>query len=178
MVDASDANDIVISNLMTRISPQLNIPRFSRDQIQIIGSIGRGGHSIVHLGTANNKTVAVKRFKPLRGGLAAEKVDAIVQNELRLLARLRQSSYVVQVIGYYYEDLLVSIVMDYAENGDLAEYLRSKRLSGNWSIKARICADIAKGLSEIHRKNIVHGDLKACNVLLDKSLIPKAPSFI
>lgn len=50
----------------------------------------------------------------------------------------------------------------------------------SWPTRLRICIGIARGLAFLHdesRLKIVHRDIKATNVLLDKDLSPKISDF-
>lgn len=54
------------------------------------------------------------------------------------------------------------------------------RLNLDWFIRHKICVGIARGLAYLHeesRLKIVHRDIKATNVLLDKDLNPKISDF-
>lgn len=54
------------------------------------------------------------------------------------------------------------------------------QLKLDWSARHKICTGIAKGLAYLHeesRLKIVHRDIKATNVLLDKDLNPKISDF-
>jgi len=50
----------------------------------------------------------------------------------------------------------------------------------DWPTRYKICVGIARGLAYLHeesRLKVVHRDIKATNVLLDKDLNPKISDF-
>lgn len=54
------------------------------------------------------------------------------------------------------------------------------RIPLDWPKRASICLGTARGLSFLHEEAeppIVHRDIKATNILLDKDLVPKIGDF-
>ncbi|RUP43188.1 kinase-like domain-containing protein [Jimgerdemannia flammicorona] len=151
------------------------VPWLAADSVIRGDRIGHGGFCSVFRGTLGGATVAIKHMSA--PSLAREELEKTVQNELSLLGRLRHSNFITQVLGYYQHNDMVCIVMAFAENGDLQRFLRAGRLKDYWSTKARICADVAKAVDSVHAERIVHGDLKASNILLDRFLTPKLGDF-
>ncbi|RUP44836.1 hypothetical protein BC936DRAFT_148955 [Jimgerdemannia flammicorona] len=158
------------------VSPPPRIPRLLASSVTLGEVLGQGGFGCVYQGTLGGATVAVKLMSI--PAMSVVEVERVVLNELGLLVRLRHCNFVVQVLGYYHaNDRTVAIVLSFAEKGDLKKFLGGGSLKGDWATKARICADIAKAVDFIHSEGIVHGDLKAANILLDRFLTPKIADF-
>ncbi|KAL8661569.1 MAG: hypothetical protein Q9202_005455 [Teloschistes flavicans] len=60
---------------------------------------------------------------------------------------------------------LPALIVEYAEHGTLTQLLRRiPNLDFGW--KHLLCLDIAQGLSALHASDLIHGDVKADNVLI------------
>ena len=75
----------------------------------------------------------------------------------------------------------VAIVMEYLPNGNLKELIVDEDVKIGALLRFRMCAEIANGLAFIHNlltdKRLVHGDLKAENILLSDDLHCKIADF-
>ncbi|CAG8496503.1 15860_t:CDS:2 [Acaulospora morrowiae] len=64
------------------------------------------------------------------------------------------------------------MVMEWAENGNLQEYLQKNgRMNGRrmtWINKLNLLDSIANGLETIHREKLTHGDLHSGNILINR----------
>jgi serine/threonine-protein kinase len=81
------------------------------------------------------------------------------------------------VIGFYgYDSKQYKIVMEFAENGTLYDYIVSKPALP-WTERYVIKQGIVNGIKYIHDANIIHRDLKSDNILLAKNLQPKITDF-
>ncbi|CAD6342446.1 unnamed protein product [Miscanthus lutarioriparius] len=75
------------------------------------------------------------------------------------------------------------VVYNYIENGSLADTLLGSGPSSiqfNWRARVKIALGVAHGLEYLHQgicPHIVHQDIKASNILLDKDLTPKISDF-
>ena len=69
------------------------------------------------------------------------------------------------------------LVFQYMENGTLFSKLLDSRNPLNWKQRANVAVGIARGLRHLHSYNIVHGDIKGLNILLDRHLEPKIGDF-
>ncbi|PKC12131.1 hypothetical protein RhiirA5_412196 [Rhizophagus irregularis] len=57
-------------------------------------------------------------------------------------------------------------ILEYANEGNLRDYLKNKFNKLQWDDKVRMALDISRGLMCLHSKKIVHGDLNAHNILV------------
>jgi serine/threonine protein kinase len=69
------------------------------------------------------------------------------------------------------------LVFQYMDNGTLNIKLKDHMHPLNWRQRSNISVGIARGLHHLHGNNIVHGDIKGQNILLDKHLEPKIGDF-
>ncbi|CAN1258014.1 Cold-responsive protein kinase 1 [Linum perenne] len=75
------------------------------------------------------------------------------------------------------------LVYDYMENGNLKSRSTScyiSKLITTWEVRKEIAIGIAAGLAYLHEDvnpHIVHRDIKATNILLDRNLRPKISDF-
>ncbi|UCE23590.1 MAG: protein kinase [Candidatus Zixiibacteriota bacterium] len=67
------------------------------------------------------------------------------------------------------------IVMEYIEGTSLFNYLRGRQ--PDMASVVRLAEKVASGLSAAHKMNIVHRDIKADNVIIDKDGVPKILDF-
>ncbi|KAI8012073.1 putative leucine-rich repeat receptor-like serine/threonine-protein kinase [Camellia lanceoleosa] len=94
-----------------------------------------------------------------------------------------QHPNLVKLYGCCVEGNQLLLVYEYMENNSLARALfglEECQLKLDWATRYKICIGIARGLAYLHeesRLKIVHRDIKATNVLLDKNLNPKISDF-
>ncbi|KAG2681719.1 hypothetical protein I3843_11G157500 [Carya illinoinensis] len=75
------------------------------------------------------------------------------------------------------------LVYGYLENNSLAQTLLGGGHSSvqfSWQTRHKICIGVAQGLAFLHegvQPHIIHRDIKASNILLDKDLTPKISDF-
>lgn len=144
--------------------------------------IGEGGFGPVYRGILSDGTVvAVKQLST-----KSRQGNREFINEIGLISAL-QHPCLVKLFGCCMEDDQLLLIYEYMENNSLARALFVKsddpekcELKLDWQTRQRICVGIAKGLAYLHeesRLKIVHRDIKATNVLLDKDLNPKISDF-
>ncbi|XP_057766389.1 probable LRR receptor-like serine/threonine-protein kinase At1g53440 isoform X2 [Salvia miltiorrhiza] len=140
--------------------------------------IGEGGFGSVYKGTLSDGTViAVKQLSS-----KSKQGNREFVTEIGMISALEHPN-LVRLFGCCIEANQLLLIYEYLENNCLARALfgtPQQRLNLNWSTRKKICIGIAKGLAYLHeesRLKIVHRDIKATNVLLDKDLNAKISDF-
>ncbi|KAL6511240.1 hypothetical protein OROMI_034914 [Orobanche minor] len=140
--------------------------------------IGEGGFGPVYKGVLSDGTViAVKQLSS-----KSKQGNREFVNEIGMISALQHPN-LVKLFGCCIEGNQLLLVYEYLENNCLARALfgrEEQKLNLDWSTRQKICTGIAKGLAYLHeesRLKIVHRDIKATNVLLDKDLNAKISDF-
>ncbi|KAA8524033.1 hypothetical protein F0562_010536 [Nyssa sinensis] len=140
--------------------------------------IGEGGFGPVYKGLVSDGTIiAVKQLSA-----KSKQGNREFVNEIGMISALQHPN-LVKLYGCCIEGNQLLLVYEYMENNSLARALfgpEECQLKLGWPTRHKICAGIARGLAYLHeesRLKIVHRDIKATNVLLDKNLNPKISDF-
>jgi tRNA A-37 threonylcarbamoyl transferase component Bud32 len=139
---------------------------------RILRLVNRGGQGSVYLGYDKrlHRRVAIKIY-PLPAERAARKR---LLREAQLVAAM-QSPKVVQIHDVIQSREHLAMVMEYVPGCDLEEFLGSVRPS--LASILTITADLAGALTVARQQRIVHGDLKARNVLITSTGRAKLTDF-
>ncbi|KAG8657885.1 hypothetical protein MANES_03G091900v8 [Manihot esculenta] len=140
--------------------------------------IGEGGFGPVYKGVlSDGAIIAVKQLSA-----KSKQGNREFVNEIGMISALQHPN-LVRLFGCCIEGNQLLLVYEYLENNSLARALfgrEDQRLELDWSTRKKILLGIAKGLAYLHeesRLKIVHRDIKATNVLLDKDLNAKISDF-
>ncbi|XP_010247772.1 PREDICTED: probable leucine-rich repeat receptor-like serine/threonine-protein kinase At3g14840 [Nelumbo nucifera] len=140
--------------------------------------IGEGGFGPVYKGILSDGTIiAVKQLSS-----KSKQGNREFVNEIGMISAL-QHPHLVRLYGCCIEGNQLLLIYEYLENNSLARALfgpEEFQLKLDWPTRHKICVGIARGLAYLHeesRLKIVHRDIKATNVLLDKDLNPKISDF-
>ncbi|KAJ0254657.1 putative G-type lectin S-receptor-like serine/threonine-protein kinase [Hirschfeldia incana] len=139
--------------------------------------LGHGGFGTVYKGNfPGDREIAVKRLS----GKSKQGLEEF-KNEILLIAKLQHRN-LVRLVGCCIENNEKMLLYEYMPNKSLDSFLfdESKRGSLDWKKRWDIIGGIARGLLYLHRDSrlkIIHRDLKASNILLDKEMNPKISDF-
>ncbi|MDO8066365.1 serine/threonine-protein kinase [Janthinobacterium sp. SUN206] len=106
------------------------------------------------------RSVALKRLKPQADVLHPEKLI----NEARLAASLRHAAF-VRIFAIEGQGTSQSIVMELVEGQTLGQFMHSGKADLQGALD--IAYQIADAMDEAHAMDLVHGDLKPSNLMLE-----------
>ncbi|XP_030929937.1 probable leucine-rich repeat receptor-like serine/threonine-protein kinase At3g14840 isoform X3 [Quercus lobata] len=152
--------------------------RAATNNFDASNKVGQGGFGSVYKGLlSDGTTIAVKQLSS-----KSKQGNREFVNEIGMISAL-QHPHLVKLYGCCIEGNQLLLVYEYMENNSLARALfglEECQLKLDWTTRHKICVGIARGLAYLHeesRLKIVHRDIKATNVLLDKYLNPKISDF-
>ena len=132
-----------------------------KHDMQYGGPVGRGGSGIVYQGMWVSRDIQV-----------ALKVQNVVpdRSEANIMRQLSHHPYVTALYGFTYDQPITTVVMQFAMNGSLYEYLHKKGNQPSLQQSLMWAKQIAYAMLSMHEKSFVHRDLKSANVLLTENM--------
>ncbi|XP_029636265.1 pelle-like serine/threonine-protein kinase pik-1 [Octopus sinensis] len=133
--------------------------------------IGRGTFGSVYYGILKGSRCAIKKLsKDLNGTNKA--INILKKNpldEMKILLRYRHDN-IINIYGYCFHKDDIYFVYEYMDKGSLQDCLLNDNDCLNWIERLTITKGIACGLYYLHSHSVpvIHGDIKSCNILINK----------
>lgn len=151
----------------------LNQIEIERKSIKLISQIGSGNYGEVWKGRCRGLDVAVKTMKPQKQ--TAPRGDFL--DEARVMKDLHHPN-IVRLWGVSTIMEPLYIVFEYMVNGNLLDYLHSDMGKALKLPKiVDVAAQVASGMAYLEKKQLVHCDLAARNILVGEALLVKIGDF-
>ncbi|PKI55596.1 hypothetical protein CRG98_023989 [Punica granatum] len=149
---------------------------FNRSKI-----IGEGASATVYQGTLPGGTVAVKRFD--RENRLENNRTPFTTEFATMVGCLRHKN-LVQLQGWCCEGSELLLIYEYLPNGSLDKILHGSSGSSysflTWEQRKKIILGVASALTYLHEeceRQIIHRDVKTCNIMLDSEFNAKLGDF-
>ncbi|GMN39130.1 hypothetical protein TIFTF001_008352 [Ficus carica] len=166
---------------------QENFRVFNYDELKSVtngfhssNKVGEGGFGIVYQGRLKDGTIV--GIKVLSIELENMRGEREFIAELAALSDIKHEN-LVRLRGCCVDGATRYLVYDYMENNSLSHTLlggEQNRIKFSWEARREISLGIARGLAYLHEEvqpHIVHRDIKASNILLDRNFTPKVGDF-
>ena len=141
---------------------------------QLGGLLGKGGFSNVYkaINVRTGETVAVKQFSTRN--IPQKDLDQIMA-EAELNQSLKHPN-IVKFLGYIRKENFLFFVLEFVENGSVTSIMKS---FGSFpEVLARVYTEqVLAGLAYLHSCDIIHRDIKGCNILVAKDGTVKLADF-
>lgn len=129
-------------------------------ELRLEEMLGTGSTAEVFRGSWHGTDVAVKRLRR-SGPLSVE-----FTREISVLLRLRHPNLVL-FMGAAVQAPTPLIISEFCAGGTVFALLHQRRdLALPWPQRVKVAIDVAKGMNFLHRRQVVHRDLKSLNLLL------------
>ncbi|XP_007250839.2 tyrosine-protein kinase HCK [Astyanax mexicanus] len=143
-----------------------------RESLKLDKRLGAGQFGEVWMATYNKHTkVAVKTMKPGTMSVEAFLMEANLMKSLQHDKLVRLNAVVTKEEPIY-------IITEFMEKGSLLDFIKTDE--GNRVQLPKLIdfsAQIAEGMAYIEQRNYIHRDLRAANILVNKSLVCKIADF-
>lgn len=125
--------------------------------------LGTGATAEVHRALWHGTEVAVKRLRVC--------ARAQFEKELHMLHELRHPNLVLFMGAVVASPPM--IICEFCAGGTLFRLLHERpKLAFSWDKRRKVALDMAKGMLYLHRRSVIHRDLKSLNVLLAAEVCP------
>ncbi|KAH7317482.1 kinase-like domain-containing protein [Rhizoctonia solani] len=163
-----DIFNLLLGHGCVDLSPQININRITTFPID------GGGFGDVRRGELHDGTiVAIKTWRESLIEWCDYTILKRVTREIYNWSKMKHDN-VHRLMGVFiFKEQSIGMVSEWMGNGNLEEYLRKNPNADRYYLSVQA----ASGLAYIHSQNVIHGDIKAINILVSLDRIVKLTDF-
>ncbi|CAB4472831.1 unnamed protein product [Rhizophagus irregularis] len=133
---------------------------FEYDKFSHFYEVGRGSFGeVIKANLANKGLVALKIISSKNSKEKLNEVNDEFVKELKLLREIDYHSNINRILGITKDSKSYILVLEYANEGNLRDYLKNNFAFLKWNYKIKMALDITNGLKFLHSKEIIHRDL-------------------
>ncbi len=144
-------------------------------EYRLLKEVGKGNFGTVWKAEKNGKIIALKIIK-----MTTDKMTEMALREVKLLKKISTPfchRSLACFYGYNVSFNNLYLEMEFIEGTTLTSFSRTYRTSGQLlrlnKLLIAIIYDVCGGLEYMHKKNIIHRDVKPDNIMIDPSFQPK-----
>ncbi|KAJ6585269.1 kinase-like domain-containing protein [Mycena capillaripes] len=163
-IELSDRLSQDISSVLREIETILSDSMTYKHFLTRRGPVAQQLLDLLQDGVVGGQPVAVKSMRQFK----EDDVKVSLKKVGREALIWRQLSHpnLLPFLGLYMLDSRLCLISPWMDNGDLKEFLRNSATDID---RVSLIVDVAMGLEYLHKERVVHGDLKAANILVSPS---------
>ncbi|CAB4426456.1 unnamed protein product [Rhizophagus irregularis] len=166
-----EKNDIELfeSNIKNALKCDSKVNFIPYNEFENVESLNKGGFGHIMRATwtkTNNYVICKKLIKTTN--IKYDLLDAFI-HELKIHLRLDYyNDRIIRCLGVTFDQKTNEyfLIMQYANGGDLQNYLKENFKKLTWDDKKKLALQIADGLNYLHKEDVLHRDLHSKNIVI------------